>query len=69
MIRSNTDLLNELHPEQRRKFEELFRVLRAERARADNVLPMQYVASVSQSEPSFEPAVFTPLPAPRKEIA
>ncbi len=69
LIRSNTDTLNELNPEQRRKLEELFRVLRAERARADNVLPIQYVASVSQSEPSFEPPVFTPLPAPRKEIA
>jgi len=44
-------------------------VLRAERARVDNVVPIHHVASTSQSEPSFEPALFTPLPARHKEIA
>jgi hypothetical protein len=44
-------------------------VLRAERARAENAIPIHHVAAVAQPEPTFEPAVFTPLPAPHQEVA
>lgn len=69
LLRANTELLGELAQDERRTLEQLFGVLRAERARAENAIPIHHVAAVSQPEPTFEPAVFTPLPAPHQEVA
>ena len=69
LIRANTVQLDELTAEDRRELNRLIQVLRAERARIDNVIPVHHVGSVAQSEPTFAPVSFTPLPAPHKDAA
>ena len=69
LIRANTAQLDELTAEDRRELNRLIQVLRAERARVDNVIPIHQVGSVAQPEPTFAPPSFTPLPAPHKDAA
>lgn len=69
LIRANTALLEELTTDERRHLEALFRVLRGERARTDDAIAVQHVAAVAQPEPTFEPARFTPLPAPQQKVS
>lgn len=55
-------MLDELEEGERAKLLELFRVLRATRARMDSSVAVEQVASIRNPEPSFLPPAFTPLP-------
>lgn len=65
LIRASETALAELDEGERGKLLELFRVLRATRARLDGTIAVDQVAAVSHPEPSFLPPVFTPLPSVR----
>lgn len=69
LIRSSEQLLAELDDAERRKLEELFRVLRGTRAKTDNSLPVETIAAVRQAEPTFTPPRFTPLMPPTSAAA
>jgi integrase len=62
LIRAGEDALDGLQPGERAKLLELFRVLRATRARMDGSVAVEQVASIRNPEPSFLPPAFTPLP-------
>jgi integrase len=65
LIRAGDGALAELQPDERAKLLELFRVLRATRARMDGTIDIQTVAATRNPEPTFTPPAFTPLPSPR----
>jgi integrase len=65
LIRAGEGALDELQPDERAKLLELFRVLRATRARMDGTIDVQTVAATRNPEPTFTPPAFTPLPSPR----
>ncbi len=65
LIRAGEDALDELTPEERSKLLELFRVLRAARARLDGTIGIEHVAGTRNPEPTFTPPAFTPLPSVR----
>jgi hypothetical protein len=52
-------------PDERAKLLELFRVLRATRARMDGTIGIEQVSGTSNPEPTFTPSAFTPLPSVR----
>ena len=62
LIRAGEDALDELTPEERSRLLELFRVLRATRARLDGTIGIEQVAGTGNPEPTFTPPAFTPLP-------
>ena len=62
---SGEDALDELTPEERSRLLELFRVLRATRARLDGTIGIEQVAGTRNPEPTFTPPAFTPLPSVR----
>ncbi len=62
LIRAGEDTLNELAPAERARLLELFRVLRATRARMDGTIGIEQVAGTRNPEPTFTPPAFTPLP-------
>jgi hypothetical protein len=62
LIRANETALDELSDDQRSKLLELFRVLRATRARMDGTVAVEQIAGIRNPEPSFLPPAFTPLP-------
>lgn len=68
LIRSNEILKDELAEPDRRKLEELFRVLRGSRSQVDDTLPIEIVAAGRQSKPTFVPPRVTPL-TPSEEAA
>ena len=59
------DALAELAPGERSKLLELFRVLRATRARMDGTVAVEQIAATRNPEPTFLPPAFTPLPSVR----
>ena len=65
LIRAGEDTLNELTPEERARLLELFRVLRATRARMDGTIEIEQLAGTRNPEPTFTPPAFTPLPSIR----
>lgn len=65
LIQAGEGALDELRPDERAKLLELFRVLRATRARMDGTIDIQTVAATRNPEPTFTPPAFTPLPSPR----
>ena len=65
LIRASEAALDELAPRERAKLLELFRVLRATRARMDGTIDVEQVAATRNPEPTFLPPAFTPLPSPR----
>jgi hypothetical protein len=65
LIRAGEDTLNELAPAERAKLLELFRVLRATRARMDGAIAIDEIAGTRNPEPTFTPPAFTPLPSVR----
>ena len=65
LIRAGEDALDELTPEERSRPLELFRVLRATRARLDGTIGIEQVAGTRNPEPTFTPPAFTPLPSVR----
>jgi integrase len=62
LIRANETALDELSDGERSKLLELFRVLRATRARMDGTVAVEQIAAIRNPEPSFLPPAFTPLP-------
>lgn len=62
LIRAGEEGLDGLEPGERAKLLELFRVLRATRARMDGSVAIEQAAQVRNPEPSFLPPAFTPLP-------
>jgi len=64
LIVANEDTLGELHEPERAKLLELFRVLRATRARMDGSVSVDQIAATRNPEPTFTPPAFTPLPPP-----
>jgi integrase len=65
LIRAGEDALDELAPGERAKLLELFRVLRATRARMDGTIAVEQIAATRNPEPTFLPPAFTPLPSVR----
>ena len=65
LIRAGEETLNELAPAERAKLLELFRVLRATRARMDGAIAIDEIAGTRNPEPTFTPPAFTPLPSVR----
>ncbi len=65
LIRAGEDTLNELAPTERARLLELFRVLRATRARMDGTIAIDDIAGTRNPEPTFTPPAFTPLPSVR----
>jgi integrase len=65
LIHAGEDTLNELAPDERSKLLELFRVLRATRARMDGTIGIEQVAGTRNPEPTFTPPAFPPLPSVR----
>ena len=65
LIRAGEEALDELAPGERAKLLELFRVLRATRARMDGTVAIEQVAATRNPEPTFIPPAFTPLPSVR----
>jgi hypothetical protein len=64
LIRAGEGALDELAPDEQAKLLELFRVLRATRARMDGTIDVELVAATRNPEPTFTPPTFTPLPSP-----
>jgi integrase len=62
LIRAGEDVLDELAPGERSKLLELFRVLRATRARMDGTVAVEQIAATRNPEPTFLPPAFTALP-------
>jgi integrase len=62
LIRAGEEVLDELAPGERSKLLELFRVLRATRARMDGTVAVEQIAATRNPEPTFLPPAFTPLP-------
>ena len=62
LIRAGEGVLNELAPDERARLLELFRVLRATRARMDGTIGIEQIAGTRNPEPTFTPPAFTPLP-------
>jgi integrase len=65
LIRAGEGTLNELQPDERAKLLELFRALRATRARMDGTIGIEQVSGTRNPEPTFTPSAFTPLPSVR----
>jgi integrase len=65
LVRASEGTLNELAPDERARLLELFRVLRATRARMDGAIGIEQVAGTRNPEPTFTPPAFTPLPSVR----
>ena len=65
LIRAGEDTLDELVPAERARLLELFRVLRATRARMDGAIAIDEIAGTRNPEPTFTPPAFTPLPSVR----
>ena len=65
LIRAGEDTLNELTPAERGTLLDLFRVLRATRARMDGAIAIDEIADTRNPEPTFTPPAFTPLPSVR----
>jgi integrase len=65
LIRAGEETLDQLEPGERSKLFELFRVLRATRARMDGSVAVEQIAATRNPEPSFLPPAFTPLPSVR----
>ena len=63
LIRAGEEALDELAPGERSKLLELFRVLRATRARMDGTVAVEQIAATRNPEPTFLPPAFTPLPS------
>jgi hypothetical protein len=63
LIRAGEQALDDLTPGERSKLLELFRVLRATRARLDGTVEIEQIATTRNPEPTFLPAAFTPLPS------
>jgi hypothetical protein len=63
LIRASEQALDELAPGERSKLLELFRVLRATRARMDGSVAVEQIAATRNPEPTFLPPAFTPLPS------
>jgi integrase len=63
LIRASEAALDELEEAERGKLLELFRVLRATRARMDGTVAVEQIAAIRNPEPSFLPPAFTPLPS------
>lgn len=63
LIRANETAMAELEDGEHGRLLELFRVLRATRARLDGAIAVDQVAAISHPEPSFLPPPFTPLPS------
>jgi integrase len=68
LIRAGEETLGELQPGERSKLLELFRVLRATRARMDGTVAIEQVAATRNPEPTFIPPAFTPLPSLRDTV-
>jgi hypothetical protein len=64
LIAASEDALAELETGERAKLLELFRLLRATRARMDATIDVEHVAATRNPEPTFTPPAFTPLPSP-----
>jgi integrase len=64
LIQAGEGALDELQRDERAKLRELFRVLRATRARMDGTIDVQTVAATRNPEPTFTPPAFTPLASP-----
>jgi integrase len=64
LITANEDALAELEASERAKLLELFRLLRATRARMDARIGVEHVAGTRHPEPTFTPPAFTPLRSP-----
>jgi hypothetical protein len=62
LIRAGEETLDELAPGERSKLLELFRVLRATRARMEATVAVEQLAATRNPEPTFLPPAFTPLP-------
>jgi integrase len=62
LIRANETALDDLSDGERSKLLELFRVLRATRARMDGTVAVEQIAAIRNPEPTFLPPAFTPLP-------
>ena len=65
LIGAGEGSLEELTPEERAKLLELFRLLRATRARMDGTIGIEQVGGTRNPEPTFTPPAFTPLPSER----
>ena len=65
LISAGEGALEELAPGERAKLLELFRVLRATRARMDGTIGIEHVGASRNPEPTFTPPAFTPLPSVR----
>ena len=65
LIRAGEDALDELTAGERSKLLELFRVLRATRARMDGTVAIEQIAATRHPEPTFLPPAFTPLASVR----
>jgi hypothetical protein len=65
LIHAGEGTLKELRPDERTRLLELFRVLRATRARMDGTIGIEQVAGTRNPEPTFTPAAFTALPSVR----
>jgi integrase len=57
LIRAGEAGLDELSVDERRKLEELCRVLRAQRARLDDTVPIELIGQTQQPEPTFVPVL------------
>ena len=65
LVHAGESTLNELEPQERAQLLELFRVLRAARARMDGTIGIEQVGATRHPEPTFAPPTFTPLPSIR----
>jgi integrase len=65
LIAAGEGALDELAPDERSRLLELFRVLRATRARMDGTIGVEQIAGTRNPEPTFTPPAFTPLPSVR----
>ena len=65
LIRAGEEALDELTAGERSKLLELFRLLRATRARMDGTVAVEQIAATRNPEPTFLPPAFTPLPSVR----
>ncbi|MDA8069114.1 MAG: hypothetical protein M0T77_10965, partial [Actinomycetota bacterium] len=67
LIEASETALEELDSGERAKLLELFRVLRATRARMNGSIAVEQIAATRNPEPTFLPPAFTPLPAVRAQ--
>ncbi len=65
LIRAGDEALDGLGAGERSKLLELFRVLRATRARMDGTVAVEQIAATRNPEPTFVPPAFTALPSVR----